>query len=727
MSNQFNSVQQFQAALIGNPNSGKSTLFNRLTGSSQHVGNWPGVTVEQKTGKLYNRDTQTTLQIIDLPGCYSIIATQDMSRDERVTCEFILNSPDTLYINVVDASHLQRDLYLTLQLIEIGKPIVVALNCMDLAKKANIKIDVEQLSELLGCPVVPIVAKTGDNLVELQRQVLNVPPDVIPGVNVIPGLTREVIPSQLQHIIQMWQQHMPVTAAMRVLEGDVLHVEPLLKVNVDIAEVKQQLVQEIGIPLDLFLAQQRRKLLQSILQKCVVRQAQAKSISKRIDSVVLHKVFGPMIFVAIMYLMFTFAINLGGFLQQGFDQTSEAIFIVSFANWLTKVGAAPWLINLLAYGIGKGINITVTFIPVLTTMFISLGILESSGYMTRAAFIVDRVMRIFGLPGKSFVPMIVGFGCNVPAVMGARTMAHRYERILTIMMIPFMSCSARLAIYAIFVAAFFPIGGQNVIFSLYVIGILVAALTGLALRTAVLPEKQATSLIEMPDYRWPTARVLARQVWNRLKSFLIKASGIIIVLCVLINGIGYNNLEKVGKTITPVFAPIGISSENWPATVGLLTGLLAKEAVIGTLNSVYSVAAGAEQIAIAENTLSNAAENEMIVRFGGVTAAYAYLLFTLLYFPCVSVVAVIAKELNKRWAMFSVLWSTSLAYIVAALYYQIATWPGFYSQASVWIASLSITLVTIYIATRLVVKRSMQRRGKYKAVPTLVTVSNFTH
>ena len=240
-----------------------------------------------------------------------------------------------------------------------------------------------------------------------------------------------------------------------------------------------------------------------------------------------------------MYSMFAFAINLGGFLQLGFDQASEAIFITSFSSWLEGLRVAPWLINILANGIGKGLNITLTFIPVLTTMFLGLGILESSGYMTRAAFIVDRLMRIFGLPGKAFVPMIVGFGCNVPAVMGARTLSQRHERILTIMMTPFMSCSARLAIYAIFVRAFFPIGGQNVIFSLYVIGILIAMLTGFALRTTVLSDHNP-ALMEMPDYRWPSFSTLFRQVWWRLKSFLIKASGLIIILCVLINGVGFN-------------------------------------------------------------------------------------------------------------------------------------------------------------------------------------------
>lgn len=711
---------QLKVALIGNPNTGKSTLFNRLTGAQQQIGNWPGVTVEKKYGTYNDKSKFITVQVVDLPGCYSLVATADMNLDEKITCEYIANASDTIYINVVDAAHLSRDLYLTLQLLELGVPVIIALNCMDLLKSSGINIDHNLLSQTLGCPVVPIIAKSGKNITKLRQAITEINSLAIEQRNTY----KTVVPSQLTPIINNWNSVLNAAEAMRVLEGDILLEKKLDGTQIPAELARNNLKQTLDMPLDLFIAQNRREVLKDVLQRCVQKNTIKNiNISAAIDTVVLHKVFGPLIFVAIMYLMFTFAINLGGFLQLGFDQTSEAIFIVSFSKWLSNMGAANWMINLLAHGIGKGINITVTFIPVLAAMFLSLGILESSGYMTRAAFIVDRVMRIFGLPGKAFVPMIVGFGCNVPAVMGARTLANRRERILTIMMTPFMSCSARLAIYAIFVTAFFPIGGQNIIFSLYVVGILVAVLTGFALRSNIPQQERVAALMEMSDYRMPDVRSLLRQVWRRLKSFLLKAGGLIILLCIVINGVGYSNLEKVGKSCTPIFAPMGISAENWPATVGLVTGLIAKEAVIGTLNSVYSEAAGTHQVVVSDNSLSSAAETEMVTRFGGATAAYAYLLFTLLYFPCVSVVAVIAKELNKRWALFSVLWSSSLAYIIAALYYQTATWQQLQSTQTMWILGLSSILAMSFSITRFIVTKHAKEQHRYRLVPTAIRVT----
>lgn len=692
-------------ALVGNPNSGKTTLFNRLTGLNQQIGNWPGVTVERQYGHYTDPKTKATITVVDLPGCYSLVATQDMALDEKITCEYILSSTNTTFINVIDAAHLSRDLYLSLQLLELGVPVIVALNCMDLAKDAGLKIDVQTLSKMLGCPVVPIIANTGENLLGLQQQI------IIAAKNQY----QADFPLLLSTTINFWRAHLTSGQAIHALEGDVLLANKLATVSIDAAQIAKKIATQIGEPLDLVIAKHRRGILNKILASTVTRQLRAPlNFSARIDSIVLHKIAGPLIFTAVMYLMFTVAINLGGMLQLMFDQLSEGLFVTAVNNALAHVGAAPWLIDLFANGIGKGINITITFIPVLATMFFCLGILESSGYMMRAAFIVDRVMRLFGLPGKSFVSMIVGFGCNVPAILGARTLSSKRERILTIMMTPFMSCSARLAIYAIFVAAFFPIGGQNIIFSLYVVGILVAVLTGLALRSTVLPSERSLSLMEMPDYRVPSLSTLMRQVWYRLKTFLLKAGGLIILLCVIINGLGNANLELIGKRITPAFAPIGISAENWPATVGLVTGLLAKEAVIGTLNSVYT--------GTADNNWSQAAESEMVRRFGGPVAAYAYLLFTLLYFPCVSVVATIAKELNKKWAAFSVVWSTGLAYIIAALYYQTATWSGVWSASSAWIVGLVGVLAVLFVAARWMVGRELRYAPGYKVVPTPVNL-----
>jgi ferrous iron transport protein B len=694
-------------ALIGNPNSGKSTLFNCLTGSNQQIGNWPGVTVEQKIGKYL--DQKLKLRVVDLPGCYSLVATADMSLDEQITCKHILHAQDTIYLNVVDACHLSRDLYLSLQLLEVGVPVIIALNCMDLAKNAGIKIDVQALERALGCTVIPIVAKTGKNLNKLQKQIANLATQQPP----VTQNYQADYPPLLSTTINFWRPYLNNGQALHVLEGDSLLVKKLNAAGIDVTQVRGQIELQLGVSLDLYIAQHRIGIVARILHTSIAKKiSENSSLSEKIDAWVLHKISGPIIFTAVMYLMFTLAINMGGFLQAIFEQASEIILVDNFAGWLLEVGTPSWLIDILANGLGRGINITVTFIPVLAAMFLCLGILEGSGYMMRAAFIVDRLMRLIGLSGKAFVPMIVGFGCNVPAVMGARTLSNRRERILTIMMTPFMSCSARLAIYAIFVAAFFPVGGQHIIFSLYVIGILVAILTGLALSTPVLAGERSISVMEMPDYRWPLLSSLLRQVWHRLKSFLVKAGALIILLCVIINGLGSNTLEKVGKSLTPAFAPIGITAENWPATVGLVTGLIAKEAVIGTLNSVY------------KNTANSAdsLENNLVKGFGGPVPAYAYLLFTLLYFPCASVVAVIAKELNKKWALFSVVWSTSIAYIIAALFYQSATWNGLRSASSLWILSLLLLLAGLFIAARLLVTRDSVQNAKYKLVPTPVNL-----
>lgn len=678
-------------ALVGNPNCGKTTVFNRLTGAQQRIGNWPGVTVEQHNGQYKDPNSHEIIQVIDLPGCYSLVATADMALDEKVACDYILNAKNTIYINVIDAAHLSRDLYLSMQLLEMGVPMIVALNCLDLAATSGIAIDIDALAVQLGCPVIPMIAKKGSGVKQLKEAVSNFKPR---------ANYQLYFPNVFQATLHAWQQHANPGQILRTLEGDVLVEAKLNAAKINVVAARIELEKQLDSQLDVYIAQYRRSIIVQILKAVVTYHREDKaSFSERVDNLVLHKVAGPLIFLGVMYLMFTCAINLGGLFQVQFEEISEAVFVHGVQNWLTNLGVFPWLINLLAEGIGRGISITLTFTPVLTAMFVSLGILESTGYMTRAAFIVDRFMSYLGLSGKSFVPMIVGFGCNVPAVMGARTLATQGERILTILMTPFMSCSARLAIYAIFVAAFFPLGGQNIIFSLYLIGIVVAVLTGLALRDAVIPRKESMSVMEMPDYRWPMLSALLRQVWHRLKSFLVKAGIFIVILCLLINGIGNDVLANVGKFITPLFAPIGISPENWPATVGLLTGLIAKEAVVGTLNAFY------------------ASEHAMVESFGGAIPAYAYLLFTLLYFPCVSVVAAISKELNFKWAIFSVVWSTGLAYIIAALFYQVAT-----LNSWVWIMSLSSLLVSFFFGARWLVLQQQKRLARRKLVPTTVNV-----
>lgn len=441
-----------------------------------------------------------------------------------------------------------------------------------------------------------------------------------------------------------------------------------------------------------------------------------------------------------MYLMFLFAINVGGAFQDFFDITTDTIFVQGSAWLLAQMHTPQWLIALIANGIGVGINTTLTFIPVIASMFFFLSLLEASGYMARAAFVVDKLMRLLGLPGKSFVPMIVGFGCNVPAIMAARTLDSERDRLLTVLMSPFMSCSARLAIYAVFVAAFFPSGGQNVVFALYLIGILMAVLTGLLLRKTTLQGQASPLVLELPVYHRPSLRRLLRETGFRLKHFIVRAGRVIIPVCILLGGLNaltvsggissneadtHSVLSLLGQWLTPLFTPMGLTQENWPATVGLLTGMLAKEVVVGSLNSLYAQLGHVGQSAldgfdflgslqaafwsIPENLanlgqalinpiLASAPDNElshsmygmMAERFDGKAGAFAYLLFILLYIPCVSTMAAIRQEANRQLMWFSVVWSFVVAYTAAVIFYQLARFGQHPYQTISWITGLAL-------------------------------------
>jgi ferrous iron transport protein B len=703
--------------LVGNPNCGKTTVFNALTGACQQVGNWPGVTVEKKTG-CFNLN-KTSLEVIDLPGIYSLtLASQEAGIDERVSCDFILNYQSDVILNIVDASNLERHLYLTLQLLELGVPVIVGLNMMDVAQQRGLQVDVERLATALGCPVIPIVARSGDGVMKLKQalagrispvQCLDLP---------YPDLIREAV-----HLFPQGEKGQRV--ALKLLEGDVsvsAQVSP--EVLAYTKEWQVRIANTLGEDADILIADARYRFIQSLYEKCVTKRLMPVSTwTSRIDSVVLNRVGGIPIFLLVMYSLFFFAINVGGAFQDFFDISSNTLLVEGLGHSLQILGTPNWLVALLANGVGKGINTILTFIPVIGAMFFGLAFLEDSGYMTRAAFIIDRLMRVLGLPGKSFVPMIVGFGCNVPAVMAARTLENPRDRILTVMMTPFMSCSARLAIYAVFIAAFFPSGGQNIVFGLYLLGIFMAVLTGWVLRKTVLKGKPSPLIMELPPYRMPTFRILMRHAWQRLSGFVWRAGKLILPICILLGVLNALNvdgtlnhgegnvhsiLSQIGQWLTPLFSPMGVHMDNWPATVGLVTGILAKEVVVGTLNSLYGQIGQlthvsgdtfyfwanlkAALLSIPQNLsqLSSALTNPMLAQapihtlnqsvygvmarqFDGTIGAIAYLLFVLLYFPCVSTVAAMSRELNRYWAAFSVLWTTGLAYGVAVGFYQVAT------------------------------------------------------
>lgn len=730
--------------LVGNPNCGKTTLFNALTGDNQRVGNWPGVTVEKKTGAF--SIGQHRVELIDLPGLYSLTAPhQGSSQDEKITAQAVINDDVDVILNVLDACHLERHLYLTTQLLELGKPVVIALNMIDIAEQRGIIIDVDLLSQQMGCAVVPIQAHRNQGLDVLKRAILRaselqIKPFVLP----LPNMLKETLDTLQQQWIEQGT-YSPQHAfywANRLLEGDAV-----LLAN---SSATQALPEES----DILMADARYQAVhQTVLIAQSKRSDASEHLTAKIDRIVLHRFWAMPIFFGVMYLMFFMAINVGGALQDFFDISSDAIFVQGVASVLETMHAPSGLIAFIANGLGKGINTTLTFIPVIAAMFFFLALLETSGYMARAAFVVDKAMRALGLPGKSFVPMIVGFGCNVPAIMAARTLDSERDRLLTVLMSPFMSCSARLAIYAIFVATFFPVGGHNVVFSLYLLGIVMAVLTGLLLRKTVFKGSASPLLLELPAYHKPSLKRLLKETSFRLRYFIVRAGQFIIPTCVLLGGlnaltVGSGNesvLSVFGQWITPVFSPMGVHQDNWPATMGLLTGMLAKEVVVGTLHTLYSQAGhlaqassvgfdfwGAIQSAfmsipqnflhlvhliahplsatIDELALPSAVGEVMLQRFDGQVGAYAYLLFVLLYIPCVSTMAVIRQEAGRRFMWFSIMWSLVLAYGVSVGFYQLATAMAHPGQTLLWVVNIVLMVAMLMLMMR---KMLGEPRGEY--------------
>ncbi|RBW44562.1 ferrous iron transporter B [Psychromonas sp. B3M02] len=732
-------------ATIGNPNSGKTTLFNALTGSHQRVGNWSGVTVEKKTGHFKINDK--SIKIIDLPGIYNLdIDQQGSSIDERVAFDYIMDSQPDMVLNIIDASCLERSLYLTMQLLELGLPVVVVLNKIDVADKQHKVINHKQLSEQLGCPVIAISAHNQQAVTKLTQTIGKLElTALIPNLSLDYGDQLEAVLSKIEYYFDMESHLNKKALAIKCIEGDASIIDQLpISTRLKI----QNLSNQISFDIDLQVADTRYTYIYQLTQLAVrSKGCLSKSLTDKIDAVALNRYLGLPLFLLVMYLMFMFAINIGSAFIDFFDIASGALFVDQTAQWLTAVSAPDWLINVLAYGVGGGIQTVMTFIPVIACLYLFLAVLESSGYLARAAFVIDRLMQVIGLPGKSFVPMIVGFGCTVPAVMAARTLEKERERLLTVVMSPFMSCGARLPVYALFASAFFPEQGQNIVFLLYLIGILVAVLTGFILSRTILPGKSENMILEIPDYELPTIKNTGIKTWQKLKGFVFGAGQTIVLVVTLlnvVNSVGIDGsfghqdsegsvLSKAAQIITPVLSPLGITDQNWPATVGIVTGIFAKEAVVGTLNSLYAneVSEDEEALSLSEKLiaavdtipenlmgidvsdplgihvgeledLTLAAEEQGVdltiytniqQAFVSQQAAFAYLLFILLYAPCAAAMGAIVREVGINWARFVAVWSTGIAYLIAVVYYQMATF------AEHPVMSLTyLSLVTLLVA-----------------------------
>jgi ferrous iron transport protein B len=729
--------------LAGNPNSGKTTLFNVLTGDNQRVGNWPGVTVKKKSGSFLAQNH--SIEVTDLPGIYSVTELAGSSPDEKIATHALKSLPSELIINIVDACHLERHLYLTSQLLELEKPMIVVLTMMDIAEQRGISINIEALAKQLNCQVIPIQAHKKIGLEALISAIVE--RGAASERNCQQPLALD-LPLEIQKKLIDFRDFFiknhnmgtaeAIYSSYRMMEGDHL---------LD----KEFYTAHAGEEDDIILADARYKKIHSMVSNVQKKRSDASEhFTAKLDKLMLHRYFALPIFFGMMYLMFLFAINVGGAFQDFFDISTDTIFVKSTAWLLDQIQAPHWVTALVANGIGKGINTTLTFIPVIASMFFFLALLESSGYMARAAFVVDKLMRILGLPGKSFVPMIVGFGCNVPSIMAARTLDSERDRLLTILMSPFMSCSARLAIYAVFVAAFFPTGGQNIVFALYLTGIIIAVLTGLLLRRTTLKGQASPLILELPAYHKPSLRRLFKDTGFRLRYFVTRASRMIIPICILLGGLNaltitgdisnseanaQSVLSLIGQWATPLFSPMGITQDNWPATVGLLTGMLAKEVVVGSLNSLYSQMDQVGQFQAAnfdflgslkmaflsipqnlsqlgdallnpilasapQNEVSQAVYGTMFKKFDGQAGAFAYLLFILLYIPCVSTMAAIRQEANSKWMWFSIAWALFVAYALAVLFYQWARFSMHPEQSLIWTLLLGLVLVLFITGMR---------------------------
>lgn len=581
------------AALIGNPNVGKTTLFNLLTGSNQYVGNWAGVTVEKKEGYI-----DSTIRIIDLPGIY---AMDTYSNEEKISKNFLTEGNADVIVNIVDASNLERNLYLTLQLKEFNKPIILVLNMVDAASSKGIKIDYEALSKKLGMDVIPIVASKGIGIEKIKE----------------------------------------------LLKGSIFFTSPIENIY--------QLRSE----------KEAYSFIEGVLDECTTRSNVNKiTITEKIDRIVLNKTFAYPIFLLILFIIFMFTFNwVGKPLADLFQRMLDDYIIPSVDVLLSQ--SSPWFKSLLVQGVISGVGSVVVFLPVIMSLFLGISILEDSGYMARAAFIMDKLMRKMGLSGKAFIPLIVGFGCSVPGIMSARTLESEKDRKLTALLVPLMSCNARLPVYALFVSVFFPGNETYAVFSLYLLGVLMAFIIGMIFKNTMFKKDEEPFILELPEYKLPSFNNIMRHTLDKGLGFLKKAGSIIFLVSLIVwflsnfnfhgmTDISSSFLADAGRFIEPVLKPLGFAS--WQNSVALLMGLMAKEVIVGTMGVIYG---GNLHSALASG-------------FTPITA-YSFLVFILLYTPCISVVMTMKKEYGSKMAIFSVFYQLTLAWLVSFLAFNAGT------------------------------------------------------
>ena len=731
-------------ALAGNPNCGKSTVFNALTGAQQHVGNWPGKTVEKKEGKFNFQGQDFT--VVDLPGTYSLTA---YSAEEIISRDFILNEAPDVVVSVVDAGNLERNLYLTFQILELEVPTILALNMMDSAKVKKVEIDIPELEKQLGIPVVPMVARERKGIGALQDKLLEYVdvnwevPDCLPDFG-------DYLEDEISTLVALIEKHDDLLAkfsprwlAMKLLEEDcvILEVlaaderyEEILNQSVKSVEGYQEIPRQHESFIDTDIADSRYQKIHDIVKKTVKSSYSLQdTFSDKVDRILTHEILGIPIFLAMMWIVFKLTTDVAGILLDWVDGVISGPitnWVISLINLIGLGGT--WFESMVVDGVIAGVGGVLVFVPVMMWLYLALALMEDSGYMARAAFVMDRAMHVIGLHGKSFMPMVVGFGCTVPAIYATRTLENEKDRILTGLLVPFMSCGARMPVYILFSLVFFPEQSGLVIFSLYLLGILMAIGAGYVLKRTVFKTDSITPFVmELPSYRRPSLRGIWSYISTKIASFVRKAWGLIMVTSVIlwvlmaipVQGEGsFANVaiedSAFGKTatvISPIFSPAGFGS--WEASSSLITGFVAKEVVVSTLAQVYGLEESAldqvqepttffedlKEIGVSfgvalwdtvkaiplvvgiDVTGQEADEDVVDVAFydairngfnqssggHGKLASYAFMIFVLLYTPCMVAVAAMRQELGRKWMWVSIIGQFVLAWVTSVLVFQI--------------------------------------------------------